>query len=218
MRAAVNGAKFIGGVIELALVEEIDAVGEALFVARVLAVDLVLVDLAVLRGFAVAKTGVLLGEGAEQLRRIFNAIGIGRGLGRGKIIVLLRGERRQGEQRGGSRGQKNPQNVESHSQSFSRRGRATRVTATATAKSYPHPPVETPPYRSREHRWWQISSAYRPGRSGRSQRWCIRQEQQPPAAAFDCLSNPPPCHRSEEHTSELQSHSFISYAVFCLKK
>src|ERR1051326_5459674 len=23
-------------------------------------------------------------------------------------------------------------------------------------------------------------------------------------------------HRSEEHTSELQSHSFISYAVFCL--
>ena len=27
-----------------------------------------------------------------------------------------------------------------------------------------------------------------------------------------------PCARSEEHTSELQSHSFISYAVFCLKK
>src|ERR1051326_9336225 len=26
------------------------------------------------------------------------------------------------------------------------------------------------------------------------------------------------CNRSEEHTSELQSHSFISYAVFCLKK
>src|ERR1051326_5585890 len=24
--------------------------------------------------------------------------------------------------------------------------------------------------------------------------------------------------RSEEHTSELQSHSFISYAVFCLNK
>src|ERR1051326_9275730 len=27
-----------------------------------------------------------------------------------------------------------------------------------------------------------------------------------------------PMRRSEEHTSELQSHSFISYAVFCLKK
>src|ERR1051326_3156944 len=27
-----------------------------------------------------------------------------------------------------------------------------------------------------------------------------------------------PRSRSEEHTSELQSHSFISYAVFCLKK
>src|SRR5881296_3937893 len=26
------------------------------------------------------------------------------------------------------------------------------------------------------------------------------------------------CGRSEEHTSELQSHSNISYAVFCLKK
>ena len=26
------------------------------------------------------------------------------------------------------------------------------------------------------------------------------------------------CARSEEHTSELQSHSFISYAVFCLKQ
>src|SRR5210317_654053 len=26
------------------------------------------------------------------------------------------------------------------------------------------------------------------------------------------------CARSEEHTSELQSHSEISYAVFCLKK
>src|ERR1051326_9273322 len=28
----------------------------------------------------------------------------------------------------------------------------------------------------------------------------------------------PNANRSEEHTSELQSHSFISYAVFCLKK
>src|ERR1051326_2061897 len=27
-----------------------------------------------------------------------------------------------------------------------------------------------------------------------------------------------PHKRNEEHTSELQSHSFISYAVFCLKK
>jgi len=26
------------------------------------------------------------------------------------------------------------------------------------------------------------------------------------------------CQRSEEHTSELQSHKLISYAVFCLKK
>src|ERR1051326_1502993 len=32
------------------------------------------------------------------------------------------------------------------------------------------------------------------------------------------LSRLPDIYRSEEHTSELQSHSFISYAVFCLKK
>src|SRR3546814_3459793 len=30
--------------------------------------------------------------------------------------------------------------------------------------------------------------------------------------------NPEPLHRSEEHTSELQSLMRISYAVFCLKK
>ena len=32
------------------------------------------------------------------------------------------------------------------------------------------------------------------------------------------LEETEPGQRSEEHTSELQSHSFISYAVFCLKK
>src|SRR5213596_3813255 len=31
-------------------------------------------------------------------------------------------------------------------------------------------------------------------------------------------SFPAPENRSEEHTSELQSHGLISYAVFCLKK
>src|ERR1051326_9569871 len=44
---------------------------------------------------------------------------------------------------------------------------------------------------SRRRTWPRVSS-----------RWCWR-------ALFN---------RSEEHTSELQSHSFISYAVFCLKK
>src|ERR1051326_9242870 len=36
---------------------------------------------------------------------------------------------------------------------------------------------------------------------------------------FDCIPiehQPSVRDRSEEHTSELQSHSFISYAVFCL--
>src|SRR3546814_9061476 len=34
----------------------------------------------------------------------------------------------------------------------------------------------------------------------------------------DGISHCLPCHRSEEHTSELQSLMRISYAVFCLKK
>src|ERR1051326_9220557 len=33
-----------------------------------------------------------------------------------------------------------------------------------------------------------------------------------------CKAPRPIRSRSEEHTSELQSHSFISYAVFCLTK
>src|SRR3546814_7677230 len=36
----------------------------------------------------------------------------------------------------------------------------------------------------------------------------------PPAVTFSCAIG----HRSEEHTSELQSLMRISYAVFCLKK
>src|ERR1051326_6933903 len=43
---------------------------------------------------------------------------------------------------------------------------------------------------------------------------------QRPASARPGGVVPPPAGglRSEEHTSELQSHSFISYPVFCLKK
>ena len=41
----------------------------------------------------------------------------------------------------------------------------------------------------------------------------------PQGGIVDRLALPVPGElRSEEHTSELQSHSFISYAVFCLKK
>src|SRR5213596_351042 len=40
-----------------------------------------------------------------------------------------------------------------------------------------------------------------------------RADERPPAPA-----DHPKTKRSEEHTSELQSHGLISYAVFCLKK
>ena len=39
-----------------------------------------------------------------------------------------------------------------------------------------------------------------------------------PQKLRDVLGNGENWGRSEEHTSELQSRSFISYAVFCLKK
>ena len=39
-----------------------------------------------------------------------------------------------------------------------------------------------------------------------------------PVSAAAAAAGYPNGSRSEEHTSELQSHSFISYAVFCLKK
>src|ERR1051326_9413783 len=44
----------------------------------------------------------------------------------------------------------------------------------------------------------------------RSPLWAASMWLRPPLERWPC--------RSEEHTSELQSHSFISYAVFCLKK
>src|ERR1051326_706428 len=43
-------------------------------------------------------------------------------------------------------------------------------------------------------------------------------EEKFPALEKPTLRTRNPQFRSEEHTSELQSHSFISYAVFCLKK
>src|SRR3546814_4643428 len=53
----------------------------------------------------------------------------------------------------------------------------------------------------------------------------VRDARRRPAPAYSCShharqnAGPPPCrHRSEEHTSELQSPMRISYAVFCLKK
>src|ERR1051326_9394962 len=45
---------------------------------------------------------------------------------------------------------------------------------------------------------------------------CVLAWQIVPATLRDALQTSGD--RSEEHTSELQSHSFISYAVFCLKK
>src|ERR1051326_7496793 len=47
--------------------------------------------------------------------------------------------------------------------------------------------------------------------------WDIHRPAEGRTRAGGPKSSPQRCHhgRSEEHTSELQSHSFISYAVFC---
>src|SRR3546814_9679622 len=58
-------------------------------------------------------------------------------------------------------------------------------------------------------RWWRRRSDHRLGAA----RLRGRPEAAPPGAA-----GARPLHRSEEHTSELQSLMRISYAVFCLKK
>src|SRR3546814_9842870 len=57
----------------------------------------------------------------------------------------------------------------------------------------------------------------------RRARWCWRRSSRCRTASAACsCSGPahgePTRHRSEEHTSELQSLMRISYAVFCLKK
>src|SRR3546814_5914157 len=51
--------------------------------------------------------------------------------------------------------------------------------------------------------------------------WLVKMRGENPEAhrgEFDAWLSASPDHRSEEHTSELQSLMRISYAVFCLKK
>src|SRR3546814_5478675 len=67
------------------------------------------------------------------------------------------------------------------------------------------------------HRCHWPAAAGTPG--CRAPRPCQKNSARPIACrgCADC-AGPVPAHRSEEHTSELQSLMRISYAVFCLKK
>src|SRR5207248_8743480 len=100
MRTAVDSAEFLLGIIQKSLIEEVDAIGVALFVAGILAIDLILVDLAILGGFAVVEGGVGFGDGAEKARRFFDLVGTGGGLGGAEIVLFLRGVGRLGEKYG----------------------------------------------------------------------------------------------------------------------
>src|ERR1051326_3257777 len=73
----------------------------------------------------------------------------------------------------------------------------------------------------RDKRWDRIERAYRLLVSGEGERAtdpvaAIKQSYE--RGVTDEFVEPIVMTRSEEHMSELQSHSFISYAVFCLKK
>src|ERR1051326_76405 len=84
-----------------------------------------------------------------------------------------------------------------------------------------------PAKRPETHRWVSPrnrrlhSSLRRASHSGRSTAITSSSRCPPPKKALprampSALN--PTASRSEEHTSELQSHSFISYAVFCFKQ
>src|SRR6188472_4753714 len=66
--------------------------------------------------------------------------------------------------------------------------------------------IRRPPRSTRETTLFPYTTLFRSG--ARSRRWQRSRSR--------CCSSPGT--RSEEHTSELQSQSHISYAVFCLKK
>src|SRR5881409_2237174 len=77
--------------------------------------------------------------------------------------------------------------------------------------------IRRPPRSTRETTLFPYTTLFRsPGRHSlrRATRSVVRAARLPDASAR-CTGS---CTRSEEHTSELQSQSHISYAVFCLKK
>src|SRR6056300_2095708 len=57
------------------------------------------------------------------------------------------------------------------------------------------------------------TTLFRSSRTSRRRRWTTSQRQ-----ASQRVADSEACSRSEEHTSELQSPSENSYALFCLKK
>src|SRR3546814_1547518 len=82
--------------------------------------------------------------------------------------------------------------------------RAGRAIGVRAAQPFPGETVAVAA-RQRRIRRWRV-----PVRAG-----CIRRHAPSRSASLILRSDP---HRSEEHTSELQSLMRISYAVFCLKK
>src|ERR1051326_4016625 len=72
---------------------------------------------------------------------------------------------------------------------------------------------------SQPERFLPLNRLRKPFSAGRSSRSVVGCRGSRRASAAWAAGRREVCEdRSEEHTSELQSHSFISYAVFCLKK
>src|SRR6187431_3804685 len=73
--------------------------------------------------------------------------------------------------------------------------------------------IRRPPRSTQQSTLFPYTTLFRSRRAGRRSTTCAAR---PRSAARPRRSRRSP--RSEEHTSELQSRTVISYAVFCLKK
>src|SRR3546814_10481429 len=76
--------------------------------------------------------------------------------------------------------------------------------------------IRRPPRATRTDTLFPYTTLFRSACPGQDRAACSPPNSTGPASAR--RSTPAPRHRSEEHTSELQSLMRISYAVFCLKK
>src|SRR3546814_2252511 len=114
----------------------------------------------------------------------------------------------------------------------SSRRRHTRCALVTGVQTCALPISHTPAHFRRIHLWhrpgdraersggetWRRSEAPPQRPPARHHRPCPLAEDDHCGRGRLCSPDHPPCIRSEEHTSELQSLLRISYAVFCLKK
>src|SRR5213596_3853554 len=78
--------------------------------------------------------------------------------------------------------------------------------------------IRRPPRSTQDRTLFPYTTLFRSRPRSSSSRRTRDSSATPPPASARCSARRATWSRSEEHTSELQSHGLISYAVFCLKK